>query len=162
MRARQQWTGKSRVGTKILVATLAAETLDIAMAALDTAFAARPVLGMLSAVASGPFPGAREWGAAGAAAGLLVHFAIMAAMVSVFMLAYARLAWVRAYPLLAGAGYGVGLWLVMYGVVLPLRFGAAFPSADPVEIAKQLFAHVVLVGVVLGLVARRFRSAPAR
>lgn len=160
MRARQQHTDKTRIGPNILVATFAAGTLDIAMAAVDTAFAGRPVLEMLRAVASGPFPDARAWGAAGAAAGLLVHFAIMAAMVSVFMLAYPRLARVRAYPLLAGAGYGVGLWLVMYGVVLPLRFGAAFPSTDPVEIAKQLFAHVVLVGVVLGLVARRFRSAP--
>lgn len=159
MRARQQRTDKSRIGTGILVATLAAGTLDIAMAAVDTLFAGRPVTGMLRAVASGPFPGAREWGAVGAAAGLLVHFAIMTAMVSVFMLAYAHLAWVRAYPLLAGAGYGLGLWLVMYGVVLPLRFGAAFPSADPLEIAKQLFAHVVLVGIVLGLVARWLRSA---
>jgi hypothetical protein len=43
----------------------------------------------------------------------------------------------------------------MYGLVLPLRFGAPFPSADRLEIAKQLFAHVVLVGLVIGLVAKR-------
>jgi hypothetical protein len=144
------WSTKSR----ILAATLAAGTLDIAMAAIDTALAERPIAGMLRAVASGPFPGAQAWGTAGAAAGLLVHFAIMAAMAWVFMLARERSAWMRAHPLLAGAAYGVGLWLVMYGLVLPLRFGAPFPSSEPVEIAKQLFAHVVLVGLVFGLFAR--------
>ncbi|MGK6356026.1 hypothetical protein ACMGDH_12490 [Sphingomonas sp. DT-207] len=142
------------MGGRILTATLTAGTLDIAWAAADTLLAGRPVAGMLRAVASGPFPGASQWGAAGAATGLLVHFVIMAAMAAIFMLAHARLASVRAHPLLAGAAYGVGLWLVMYGLVLPLRFGAPFPSSEPVEIAKQLFAHVVLVGLVFGLVAR--------
>ena len=142
------------MGGRILTATLTAGTLDIAWAAADTLLAGRPVAGMLRAVASGPFPDASQWGAAGAATGLLINFVIMAAMAAIFMLAHARLASVRAHPLLAGAAYGVGLWLVMYGLVLPLRFGAPFPSSEPVEIAKQLFAHVVLVGLVFGLVAR--------
>jgi hypothetical protein len=154
----QQTSARSRssIGSGILAATLLAGTLDIAMASIDTALAGRPVAGMLRAVASGPFPGARSWGAAGAAAGLLVHFAIMAAMAAVFMLAWRRVAVVRTHPLAAGAVYGVALWLLMYGIVLPLRFGAPFPTPDPLEIAKQLFAHIVLVGLVFGLVARRF------
>jgi hypothetical protein len=146
-----RWT----TGRRIAVATAIAGTLDIAMAATETALAGRPIAGMLRAVASGPFPGARQWGLAGAGVGLLVHFAIIAVMASVFMIARERLAFVRANPLLAGAAYGVVLWLVMYGVVLPWRFGATFPSADLVDIAKQLFAHVVLVGLVFGWVARK-------
>jgi hypothetical protein len=43
----------------------------------------------------------------------------------------------------------------MYGLVLPLRFGMPFPSPQPMAIAKQLFAHVLLVGLTFGLVARR-------
>jgi len=147
-------TGDAGVVRRILAATLIAGALDIAMAAIDTASAGQPVAGMLRSLASGPLPAARGWGAAGAATGLLVHFAIMAVMAAVFMLAHARIAWLRAHPLLAGAAYGVGLWLVMYGVVLPLRFGATFPSAEPLEIAKQLFAHIVLVGLVFGAIAR--------
>jgi hypothetical protein len=139
---------------RIVAATFAAGTLDIGWAAIDTLLAGRPVTRMLRAVASGPFPGASGWDAAGAVAGLLVHFAIMAAMAAVFMLAHARIASIRSRPLLAGAAYGIGLWLVMYGLILPLRFGASFPSPDPLEIAKQLFAHVVLVGLVFGLVAK--------
>lgn len=142
-------------GRRIAVATAVAGVLDIGMAIIETALKGRPVDGMLRTVASGPFPGARDWGLAGAAAGLLVHFAIMAVMAAVFMYARERIAFVRANPLLAGAAYGVVLWLVMYGLVLNLRFGVPFPSAEPVEIAKQLFAHVVLVGLVFGVVARR-------
>jgi hypothetical protein len=93
-------------------------------------------------------------GIAGAALGLLVHFAIMAVMAAIFISAWKRIAVIRAQPVAAGAAYGVVLWLVMYGIVLPLRFGASFPSADPIAIAKQLFAHVVLVGLTFGLVAR--------
>jgi hypothetical protein len=143
------------IGRKIAVATLIAGTLDIAMAMIGTASAGKPITGMLRGLASGPFPGAGEWGTAGALAGLLVHFAIMAVIATVFILAREKIALVRRHTLLAAAAYGVGVWLVMYGVVLPLRFGAPFPSAQPVEIAKQLFAHVVLVGLAIGLVAKR-------
>ena len=140
---------------KILTATLVAGTLDIAMAIIETLLKGRDPLAMLGGLASGPFPGAAKLGLAGSALGLLVHYAIMAVMVSIFILARDRSALVRNHTLIAAALYGIGLWLVMYGLVLPLRFGAPFPSADPVEIAKQLFAHVVLVGLAIGLVAKR-------
>ena len=134
----------------ITVATFVAGTLDITMAAVDTMLKGRDATAMLRSVASGPFAGASDWGAQGAALGLAVHFAIMAVMATVFVLAYLRSARIRAHPIIAGSLYGVGLWLVMYGLVLPLRFGAPFPSINPVEIAKQLFAHVVLVGMTFG------------
>ena len=146
-------------GKSILIATAIAGTLDIGMAAIETARAGKPVANMLRSVASGPFPSATDWSAAGAVLGLGVHYAIMAVMVTVFILARERIGWIRAHTLIAAALYGVGLWLVMYGLVLPLRFGAPFPTPNPVGIAKQLFAHVVLVGLTIGLVARRERSA---
>lgn len=142
----------------IALATFIAGTLDITMAAADATMKGGNPTGMLRSVASGPFPGAGDWGAPGAAAGLAVHFAIMAVMAAVFALAYRNLAAVRARPLLAGALYGLALWLVMYGLVLPLRFNASFPSPDPVEIAKQLFAHVALVGMVIALITQKLLS----
>ena len=136
----------------VALATFIAGTLDITMAAVDATMKGSNASGMLRSVASGPFPGAGDWGAPGAAAGLAVHFAIMAVMAAAFVMAYRNLDIVRARPLLAGAVYGLVLWLVMYGLVLPIRFGAPFPSADAVEIAKQLFAHIVLVGIVIALI----------
>ena len=146
---------KSGLSQHILLATLIAGTLDIGMAAIETARAGKPVGGMLRSLASGPFPSAVDWGAGGALAGLFVHFAIMAVMAAVFLIARERIAIVKRHTILAALAYGVILWLVMYGLVLPLRFGMSFPSPKPEAIAKQLFAHVVLVGLTFGLVARR-------
>lgn len=150
-----QATGSWSIGKRIVVATAIAGALDIGMAAIETALNGKSVGAMLRGVASGPFPGASNWGVAGSAVGLLVHFTIMTVMAAVFIWMRERVALVRANTLAAAALYGVVLWLVMYGLVLHLRFGAHFPSADPIAIAKQLFAHVVLVGLVIGLVARR-------
>jgi len=140
---------------RIALATLVAGTLDIGFAAINTAAAGKPIAGMLRSVASGPFADAPHWGTAGAAAGVGVHFAIMAVMATVFVLAVDRITWVRKNWLLAGLVYGLILWLVMYGVVLPHRFGSTFPTTKPIELAKQLFAHVGLVGLPIALVARR-------
>ena len=140
---------------KIVTATLIAGTLDIGMAITETLLKGKDPLAMLGGLASGPFPGAAGWGLAGSALGLVVHFAIMAVIVAVFIAARDRIALIRNHTLLAAALYGVGVWLVMYGVVLHQRFGVPFPSSEPVEIAKQLFAHVVLVGLPIGWVAKR-------
>jgi len=146
---------KTGFGRRLLLATAIAGTLDIGMAAIETARAGKPIGGMLRGVASGPFPGASDWGRAGAIAGLLVHYAIMAAMAAIFLIARDRIAIVKRHTIVAALVYGVILWLVMYGLVLPLRFGMPFPSPTPEAIAKQLFAHVVLVGLTFGLVAKR-------
>lgn len=143
------------VGRRILLATAIAGTLDIGFAAIQTAMAGKPVGDMLRGLASGPFPSAETWGAGGAAAGLLVHYAIMAVMAAVFVIARDRIALVKRYTIAAAVAYGVILWLVMYGLVLPLRFGMPFPSPKPKAIAFQLFAHVILVGLTFGLVAER-------
>jgi hypothetical protein len=143
------------VARRILLGTAVAGTLDICFAAISTSAAGKPITGMLRSVASGPFPDAVHWGTAGALVGLAVHFAIMAVMATVFVVAYDRITWVRRNWVLAAALYGFGLWLVMYGVVLPQRFGVPFPSARPIELAKQLFAHIGLVGIPIGLAARR-------
>jgi len=146
---------KGNLGQNILLATAIAGTLDIGMAAIETMRAGKPVEGMLRGVASGPFPPAIDWGLGGALAGLIVHYAIMAVMAAVFLIARERFAVIRRHTIPAALVYGVILWLVMYGLVLPLRFGVSFPSPKPTAIAKQLFAHVVLVGLTFGLVARR-------
>ena len=152
----------ARIGTtgwskrrRILAGTLIAGTLDIGMALVDTLAGERSPAAMLAGLASGPFPGANNLGLVGSALGLLVHYAIMAVIVAVFVEARERIAPIRAHTLAASALYGLGVWLVMYGLVLQIRFHVPVPSHDPVEIAKQLFAHVVLVGLAIGWVARR-------
>jgi hypothetical protein len=138
----------------ILLGTLVAGTLDILAAAILSTIYGRGPAAMLRYVASGPFPGATEWGTAGAALGLAVHFAIMAAMAALYVAAAARLASVRARPLRWGALYGLATYAVMNLVVVPLRFAGAFPPS-PRGLVTQLFCHVVLVGIPIALIARR-------
>lgn len=87
--------------------------------------------------------------------GVALHFAITAVMAAVYLSAAAHLRWLNRIWLPSGIGYGIALWLAMDWVVLPLRWPTLFPSADPSDIAMQLFAHVLLVGVPIALVTRQ-------
>lgn len=145
----------------ILAATLVAGTLDILAAiGLTLFYGQRSVAEMLRGVAAGPLPGAADMGAAGALLGLLVHFALMAVMVAVFVLAARRISALWRRPLLWGTLYGVATYVVMNLVVVPLRWPEAFPPSAR-GVATQLFCHVVLVGIPIALIAaRHFRRRP--
>ena len=71
------------IATPIIVATVVCGTLDILFATILTVLRGKDVAAMLRFVASGPFPGAAHWGAAGSLLGLAVHFTLMAMMVAV-------------------------------------------------------------------------------
>ena len=145
----------------IAIATLISGTLDILFAIILTVAYGREPANMLRFVGSGPFAGATEMGAAGAALGLAVHFALMAAMAAIFM------ALVRLRPILletpwrTGLAYGVLTYFAMNWAVVPLRFGVPLPPSG-VSITTQLFAHVVLVGLPFAFIARRFKAALVR
>jgi uncharacterized membrane protein YagU involved in acid resistance len=133
---------------------LIAGTLDIGMAFVT---AGRAPDSVLRSVASGPFGGSmNEGGMAVALLGLLVHFAIMAVMAGVFVAAGQRWTQLVEHPVAAGLAYGFALYVAMYWIVLPLRWPEAFPIADPVEVAKALFAHMVLVGLPIALIAAQY------
>jgi len=139
-------------------ATLIAGTLDILYAAMLTLINGREPAGMLRFVASGPFPGATEWGAAGSVLGLIVHFALMAIMATVFMIAVSQRPSLVANPWMAALIYGLITYVIMNWLVVPIRFDAPLPP-KPLSIATQLFAHVVLVGVPFALIARKYLAA---
>lgn len=135
----------------ILWATLVAGALDILFAFL-VAGAVAPVL---RTVASGPLGDALADGTIRAPLGLLVHFAIMAVMAAAYVVAATRIALLTRHWWLMGPLYGVALWIVMYWIVMPLRWdGYATPHEAP-AIARQQFAHCVLVGLPIAWFARR-------
>ena len=135
----------------IALATLVAGTLDIL-----SAFAfSGAVVGVLQTVASGPFGNAVAEGPFGAPLGLLVHFAIMALMVTVYVRAAQRIPALDRYWLLAGLAYGFALWLVMYWIVLPLRWSSYQTPHEALAIAKQLFSHCILVGLPIAWITRK-------
>ena len=147
----------SNLGKAIVLATLAAGALDIGDAIVMTLAHGHSVEKMLQGIASGLLgKTAGQGGAPTAALGLALHFTIMLAMVTAFMIAAGRIEALTRRPLLWGPVYGIGLYLVMYWVVLPLRWPALFGKFEPAQFANQIFAHTMLVGLSIALVAARF------
>ncbi|HEX9964523.1 MAG TPA: hypothetical protein VGB04_06015 [Allosphingosinicella sp.] len=143
----------------VLIATLIAGTLDILSAFVFAGMAGMKPLGVLRFVASGPFGAAAAPTPGWAAIGLAVHFTIMACMAAAYMLVASRLPALLRHPILAGLAYGLLLWLVMYWIVLPQRFGMPLPSTLW-AISNQVFSHCILTGIPIALVAARHLAAP--
>jgi hypothetical protein len=139
----------------ILVATAISGALDISWAMILTVLNGREIGNMLRFVASGPFPQATKMGSSGAVLGLLVHFALMAIMAVAFVLAATRVRDMIRNPVKWGVLYGLVTYAVLDLLVVPLRFPAAWPP-KPLSMATQLFAHIVLVGLVFAFVTRRY------
>ena len=137
----------------ILIATLVAGTLDILSAFVFAGLAGATPVGVLRYVASGPFGEAPTPTIGWAAVGLAVHFAIMAAMASAYMLIAPRIPALLRHPIPAGLAYGLLLWLIMYWVVKPLRWPDAPLPHTLYAVANQLFSHCVLVGLPIALTA---------
>lgn len=137
-------------------ATLIAGTLDI----LSAFFFSGAVVGVLQTVASGPLGDEIAHGPAGAPLGLLVHFAIMAVMVAVYVLAASRIPALIRYWWLAGPLYGVVLWIVMYWIVMPLRWESYQTPRELSAIARQLISHCLLTGLPIAFITARKGPSP--
>jgi len=142
------------MGRTIAIATLVAGTLDILFAMILTMIYGREIGGMLRYVGSGPFPQATEMGATGAALGLATHFALIAIMAATFAFAARQWPALIHKPIQWGILYGLATYVVMNWIVVPLRFDTPLPP-KPISIATQLFAHIVLVGIPIALIATR-------
>lgn len=147
----------------VLIATLVAGTLDILSAFVFAGMAGMSPVAVLAYVASGPFgDGVRSGGPPWAAAGLAVHFAIMACMAAAYFLAARRIPALVRHPAAAGIAYGLLLWLVMYWAVKPLRWPDAPLPHTAWGIGNALFSHCLLVGLPIALLAaRHFRRRAA-
>jgi hypothetical protein len=140
----------------IAIATAICGTLDILFAMILTMTLGKgDIPAMLRFVASGPFPAATEMGTAGAILGLVVHFALMAAMVTALVLLVRWRPVLLGTPIRTGVAYGVITYFIMNWLIVPLRFDAPLPLR-PISIATQLLAHIVLVGVPAAFIARRY------
>lgn len=150
-------------GSAIGRATLIAGSLDLMSAFVFGGMKGAGPIRILRSVAAGPFgDGMREGGTPAALIGLATHFSIMAVMVSAFVLASARIEWLRHHWLLAGAGYGLILYGVMYRIVLVLRYPGIFPQNGLWQVSNALFSHIVCVGIPIAYIASRQAAGALR
>lgn len=133
-----------------------AATFDIVYAIVYSWIRAKvPPITIVQSVASGLIgQRAYEGGAATAALGLCLHYAMGFIIASIFWLASRRLQFMTERAVLAGLLYGICVYFVMNFVVLPL---SAFPTPithAPVRMAINIVAHMILFGLPIALATR--------
>jgi len=88
--------------------------------------------------------------------GIALHFSIAIGAAAVFYAASLVIPALWRNPFICGPAFGIGLYLFMQHVVLPLS--AVPPRTVPVstlELVDQLFSHTIFVGLPIALMARR-------
>ena len=147
----------SRILRAALIGGACVAVLDIS-GAMVLAYARSGVepIAVLQSVASGALgKSAYAGGITTALLGLAMHTGIALVAATVFMLAASRVPALTRRPWLWGPLHGLGVWAVMYLIVLPQRWPNNFPNFEPKHLAGQLFCHLFLVGLPIGIVASR-------
>jgi hypothetical protein len=149
-----------------LATALLVGTLDITYAiGFSYLRSGTPPIRLLQSVAAGALgrDAAFAGGAATAAAGLGFHFFIAFTITALFFFAASRLpALVRA-PALTGPLYGIGVYVFMNWVVIPLSRIGPRPFPPLLTFVTSVLVHMFVIGLPIALGARRaMRAAPAR
>ena len=95
-----------------------------------------------------------EGGMVTATLGLALHFFVAFVVVSIFYLASRRIEFLTKYPVVSGVLYGIGVYIVMYWLVLP----TVFPMFRH-RLWNELLAvaiHISLIGLPCALIVRRY------
>jgi len=89
-----------------------------------------------------------------AALGLALHFFVAFVVVTIFYLASRKIGFLTLHPVVSGVFYGMGVYIVMYWLVLP----TAFPTFRH-RLGNDLLAvaiHISLIGLPCALIVRRY------
>lgn len=159
--------GRLSPAATILAAGATAGSLDILAAFATWAPKGVSPARILQGIASGLLgPASFRGGAPAAALGLGFQYLIATSAAAVFFAFGRRFPVLARRPVPGGAAYGVAVYLVMYGIVMPLsRFRRGPFSWTAAAIA--VVTHVVCVGIPIAMVTRRARRprpdpSPAR
>ena len=136
------------------LATLTCGILDAAAATTQAATLDISPQRVFQGVASGLLgPSSFERGWRTGILGLVFHFAIAFIISTIYVFTALRLAFLLQHALLAGALYGIAVFLVMNFIVLPLSRRPKRPFNVKFA-ATQLLIHIVVVGWSIALSTR--------
>ena len=113
---------------------------------------------MLQSVAGGWLgAGAFKGGLRTAALGIALHFFIATTVSAVYCAASVRLSLLTRQAMMCGLSYGIGVYLVMYMVVLPLSaYHLKFFSQSATAVLTGVLIHAFCVGLPIAFCARRW------
>ncbi len=96
-------------------------------------------------------------GIATAGLGLALHFFVAFVVVSIFYLASRKLRFLTKRSFVSGVSYGIGVYVVMYWIVLPTAF-PTFRHRLSNELL-ELAIHICLIGLPTAFIVRRYSEA---
>jgi uncharacterized membrane protein YagU involved in acid resistance len=114
-----------------------------------------PFILVMQYVASGVMGNAAfAGGLAIALLGLIIHFLISFVVAGVFILSADRISLLRHNVIFGSLLYGVGVFIVLYVVILPLSAAPPVPL-QTMDVIELILEHVLVIGLPLGLFVRR-------
>ncbi|MBI3423837.1 MAG: hypothetical protein HY011_12940 [Acidobacteria bacterium] len=140
----------------ILLGGLVAGALDITAASINSTLHGGGPVRVFQSVAGGllgrdTFQGGWKT----AALGLAVHFLIATVWMALYAAASLRLPVLSRQAMLCGPLYGIVVYLVMYGVVLPLSaYHSKFFNQAKTALLTAVLIHIFCVGLPMALVTR--------
>jgi len=149
---------RSKALPAILLGGLIAGAFDISYACIYTYIVrGTSAIRILQSVASGVL-GAKAFagGLKTAVLGLALHFLIALTAAAVYYLASRRLRFLITQAIISGVIYGIGIYLFMNFVVLPLSaipFKMSYPLSS---LIGGLLIHMFGIGLPIALVVRRY------
>jgi len=152
---------KPNILKPILIGGLIAGTFDITYACVF--FGLRnhvSPIRILQSVARGALgPRAFQGGLKTAALGLFFHFLIALTAAAVYVSASRALRFMITYAIVCGILYGLGVYLLMYGIVMRVSaiHSTTLPWSYPwAVLIPNLLIHMFGIGLPIALVARRY------
>ena len=101
-----------------------------------------------------------EGGLATAGLGLAIHFLVAFVVVSIFYLASRKIRFLTKRPFVSGVFWGIGVYMVMYWIVLPTAF-PTFRHRLSNEVL-ELAIHICLIGLPTAFIVRRYSEVADR
>ena len=138
----------------ILWGGLIAGALDITAAFVNSGLRGRSPIWVLQGISSGLL-GADSYkgGFRTAALGAVLHFFIAFVACTVYYSASRKLEFLVHRAIVCGLLYGVAVYLVMYGIVLPMTFHRSFFHPFT-AVVIALITHMLCVGLPISLAVR--------
>jgi hypothetical protein len=144
----------------IALGTLIVGTLDISEVMIVSAFRGGKPLRILQGIASAVVgPDSFDGGASTMLLGLVIHFCIALAVVTIYFLASRKIPALVRHPFIFGPLYGIAVHFVMSQLIVPLTLIGSHPFPPWPIFANLIVAHVFCVGIPTALVSSRATPA---
>jgi hypothetical protein len=119
-----------------------------------------PLISLYQYIASGALgESAFAGGISTALLGVLFHFIFSIVIAGVFILAVDRIPLLRRQIIPGSLLYGFGVFVVMNMIVTPLSATPLLPTPTTSELIVAIIVHILVAGLLLGIVVRRNTSA---